>query len=121
MDGRCHGRSELVSTSLATYNKVSADFCSFVLALSVEEYSIDMNHEDLVNPAQDDSKPIVTHPNTVKALKAIDPREFTVASIFCIFEDGLIANSFTILNEKGQKPDQNTNDFMLLISHYFHE
>ena len=80
-----------------------------------------MIHKDLVQPALDNSKPIVTHPNTVEALKAVDPREFTVASIFCIFEESLIANSFTILNEKGQKPDQDTNDFMLLISHYFHE
>ncbi|KAL8835442.1 MAG: hypothetical protein Q9170_003319 [Blastenia crenularia] len=80
----------------------------------------DINQE-LVQPAQDNSKPIVTHPNTVEALKAVDPREFTVASIFCIFEDGLIANSFTILDENGQKPNQNTNDFMLLISHYFND
>ena len=94
---------------------------SFVFALSVEAYSINMIHQDLVQPAQDNSKPIVTHPNTVEALKAVDPREFTVGSIFCIFEEGLIADSFTILNEKGQKPDQDTNDFMLLISHYFHE
>ena len=80
-----------------------------------------MIHGDLVQPAQDNSKPIVTHPNTVEALKAVDPREFTVASIFCIFEDSLIANSFTVLNEQGEKPDHYTNDFMLLISHYFHE
>lgn len=87
----------------------------------MKDLSTNIIYEELVQPAQDNTKSIVTHPKTVEVLKAVDPKEFTVASIFCIFEDGLIANSFTILNEKGQKPDQNTNDLMLLISHYFHE
>ncbi|KAL8823006.1 MAG: hypothetical protein Q9191_006269 [Dirinaria sp. TL-2023a] len=98
-----------------------SDPAFLVLAQCVKDFGVNMVCKELVQPAQDNSKPIVTHPKTVEVLKAVNPKEFTVASIFCIFEDGLIANSFTILNEKGQKPDQNTNDFMLLVSHYFHD
>ena len=76
--------------------------------------------QELTQPAEDDNKPNTAHPDTLKALNAVNPSHFTVSAIFCIFEDALISNTFE-LRDASNNIRENTTNFMKAVANYFTE
>ncbi|KAK4163760.1 hypothetical protein QBC43DRAFT_289636 [Cladorrhinum sp. PSN259] len=102
--------AEVVSTTINGWTM------SWIVKLSEKRFG-DLNKE-LLDPVKDNTKPNIAHPETQKALEAVDSSHFTVSAIFCIFEDALLTNTFEVRDENG-KYRENTTSFMKSVNAYF--